>query len=190
MLFYENLIHIVLISLLVIIVVWITFCSIETSFETSFEKYWNDFLKIIPKSEIPRKEFGGYCIEIPKGRVFNFIGDPLRNRINEVFSYSVKKIEWGDNGYKSDKQLFKDFDCVFYKKLPSKTFEPLTLFYFADNDIKWDSNQYLYDKINNKYYYPESNSMLMLDEELEWIGDPEINVIIGKQSTNKILLYT
>lgn len=106
------------------------------------------------------------------------LDDSLESEINEIFHYPY--IEWKNNMYHPKVSFFKNFDCFYYKKVPKSVIEPYTFIYFPKNSIMWNSKIYLYDKKKNKYYYPDANSVLYVDDELMWVGDKNVNIVLGK----------
>lgn len=147
---------------------------------------WKSFSNFLPKSEIRNCSSKiNYKIHLENFnksktfRKFNVLDDILENEINEIFNYPF--IKWtSDLFYHPTISFFKNFDCIYYKKIPKTRIEPFTLIYFPDNDIKWDSRIFLHDKFNDLFYYPESNSILYSDKELTWVGNKEINIVLGK----------
>lgn len=145
---------------------------------------------VFPKSEIPiRTNPSNYKIElkIENGREFEVLSEDDLKMVDEIFSYR-KGSDIPNPNPKYNVCLFKDFDCVYYTNIPRDyVFGPYTLIYFPSNDVKWNSGKYLYDSTNDKYYFPEPNSMICIDGNLTWTGDRDINVVVGKRK-NKIIL--
>lgn len=146
---------------------------------------WNTFKGFLPKSEIKltntTKNYKYSLQQFDKNktfREFNVLDETLEQEINEIFQYPY--IQWTSNFYHPTISFFKNFDCIYYKKIPKKRIEPYTFIYFPDNKIKWSSKIYLHDKFNNIFYYPEKNSVLYSDKELTWVGDNNINIVLGK----------
>lgn len=136
-----------------------------------------------PFSEIKLKESSlyKYKIMIDKFpyRKFDVLPEELKDEINEIFEFPG--IEWEDHTYVSDTTFFKDYETEYKKKINCKRFTPGTLIYFPTNNIKWNSEQYLYDPENNFYYFPEPNSIIIHNKELLWNGSSHINIVIGKK---------
>lgn len=134
---------------------------------------------LFPRSEIVKipRRIHQYKIDVPC-RKFEYFDKVVRDKISETFEYVYT--DWIDDKYEPATSTFEGFECIYHKTIPvCDYFEPLTLFYFPKNDIKWDSEMFLYG--DGKYYYPESNSVLCVDSELRWSGSRDVNVLIFKK---------
>jgi hypothetical protein len=133
---------------------------------------WKNFefyITYIPVSEICVKDKMLYKIEITDtGRNFDVLDDKIFNEINEIFEIQ-EKINFNSP--------FKGYQCNHYKTIENRKIKPYTLIFFPSNDVKWDSGMYFYN--NERYYFPEPNSIIISDKELEWVGDPNINIVLG-----------
>jgi hypothetical protein len=109
-----------------------------------------------------------FIINFPKKRMFNVLPD-------DVHKNMLKKIENGEhisfiNGY--DLEYIEGLD----KEIPKDT-----LLYFP-----YDNKELLYFKEDtNTCYYPEKNSLLIIDKPIEIVTNDNLNnfkVIIGKNN--------
>ena len=145
---------------------------------------WITFEGYLPKSEIRLNMSNDeYMVDlgIDKDKIcrkFNVLDDNMKDEIDEIFTYPY--ICWDKNlSYCPNISFFKNFKCVYYKKIPKRRIEPFTLIYFPKNGITCLDNVYLHDSLDDKYFFPEYNSILYHDKELIWNGDMEYNIIFG-----------
>lgn len=165
-------------------IIRVTFVSLIIFFILGYF-FYSTFSKYFPLSEIHNNSVSErvYCSidnfePMKEFRSFDVLDEAQENEINEIFDYPY--IEWKDQCYDPCISFFKGIDCKYYKRIPRILLEPFTFIYFPDNDIKWDSGSYFHDRKKNKYYYPEKNSVLYSENELFWVGDRDINIVLGK----------
>lgn len=137
---------------------------------------------VLPRSEV------SFCKEKPKRkfesfddtfRYFDVLEKLLEEEINEIFTCDC--IEWENDCYSPGISFFDNIDCKYYRKLPSRIIEPFTFIYFPDNGLKWNNEQFLYNSKSNSYFFPEKNSVLYCVDELEWKGDTNVCIVLGKK---------
>lgn len=137
---------------------------------------------IIPRSEI-KLEKGTHRCKVfsfdSDFRYFNVLDSLMADEINEIFTCPY--IEWDNHCYSSHISFFDGVECKYYKKIIDKVIEPNTFIYFPDNNVKWNDKNFLYDKKNNLYYFPEKNSVLYTSEKLEWnLQNNNFFIVLGK----------
>lgn len=130
-------------------------------------------IPIISKVNIPEKENETV-------RLFNVFNKDNFEKINEAFTH--KHTDWENFSFNCETELFENFDCFFYKIFPFEEFVPKnTLFYFPQNDVTWNEENFLYDEENDHYYFLKPNSLLLSKNSLKWYGKKNINIIIGNK---------
>lgn len=146
---------------------------------------WITIKKYLPKSDIILKEkpFIEY-IFVENNRQFNVFSIKFFQKINEIFHHrhtKWKKINEDLYVFKPNIELFKNFNCKFYKGKPYKNVKPNTLIYFPENNITWYDNMYLYNEENELYFFPKPNSFVCIDKKLTWKNDKDMFLIIGNK---------
>jgi hypothetical protein len=91
--------------------------------------------------------------------------------------FNEKDFEYINENISGD--LFQDFDCEYNEEIPDRI-QPYTLLFFLKNDINWDDECYFYNNITDTCYFPVPNSLIFINNYLEWKGNKKIRVIIGK----------
>jgi len=140
--------------------------------------FWKFFFIYFPRSEISIR---GFCKErkkITTTRRFNVLGDEEKGEIDEIFGCSY--INWDENDcYYSDVSFFEGFNCYYYKSFPNEKIKANTLIYFPSNNVSPLDEVYLVDVVDKSVYYPESNSTLLVERDLKWVGRRNLRVVLG-----------
>jgi hypothetical protein len=146
---------------------------------------YNRLIVFLPKSETTT-HFDKYIVKLELDKIpirkFEIFGKFQLQTINEIFHHP--KIEWKEKNKvkyaESSFHLFEDFKCKYYKSVPFDTIPANTLIYFPENNIKWKDEIFLYEPISDTHYFPKVNSIILHNKKLEWKGDKNIFLILGK----------
>jgi hypothetical protein len=121
--------------------------------------------------------------ELNTTRLFNVFNTCDYLKLNEVFEHEYTEWITDENKnltYICETEIFENFNCYFHKKIPfEKTIPQKTLMYFPFNNVTWKTDNYIYDKKEDQYYFLKPNSLIFSKNELEWCGDKNINIVIG-----------
>jgi hypothetical protein len=112
-------------------------------------------------------------------RKFDILPDDIKSQINEIFQCDY--LCWKDNAFGnkihvSKVNIFKGFESVYHKTVP-KIISSNKLVYFPNNSIKIKDVQYF--KCKDKCFFPTPNSIIYVDQPIEWVGDKNVNIVIS-----------